>query len=171
MLSSPTPPPPPGLSSCLTLPCPEQPAPHTALLRRRGEQHSPEQGCSSWMTCNGCLYISPLCLLFPFFFSYLPTPQTTDVFVCSFPQQTLNSESTALTTAKERRTRGIWHSPKAEAKTRVFFPLIQASRWSQVKLVALFTFPTTCPVLKSFSASGCGCIFDLFYGWCLRKTI
>lgn len=72
---------PPGHSYHLTLPC------HTSTAHRprhRGGQHSPEQGCSSWMTCNGCFYISPLCLLFPFFF--LP----------SHPHRRLSSSSAAF---------------------------------------------------------------------------
>lgn len=47
--------------------------PHTSPLRQKGKQHSLEQGCSSWMPCNGCIYISPLCLLFLFFFFWYPS--------------------------------------------------------------------------------------------------
>lgn len=46
---------PPGHSYHLTLSC-------TSPLRQRRKQRSLEQGCSSWMPCNSCLYLSPLYL-------------------------------------------------------------------------------------------------------------
>lgn len=63
------------------LPHQEQSAPGTALLRHGGEQHSPERGCSSWVVCDGYLYISPLWLLFLYFIFALP------------PQRLLSSSS------------------------------------------------------------------------------
>lgn len=93
--------------------------PRTSPHRQRGKEHSLEQGCSSWMLCNGCLYISPLYLLFPFFFLYPPFHKMTIITLCSFLQQFLDGESTALTTAKER-TRSIWWSVTGEAKTSSF---------------------------------------------------
>lgn len=67
-------------------------------------------------------FIFPLCVCYFLFFPTLP-PHS--LFLCSFSQQSLNSENTALSLAKGRRTRDIWHLAKGEAKTKSFFLLFR----------------------------------------------
>lgn len=111
---------PPGHSCHLTLPC-------TSPLRQGGSQHSLEQGCSSWMPCNGCLYISPLCLLFPFFFiGALPSHRWLSSLSAPFLSCSWIVRAQPSPQQKEERL-GVFGGQQKEKQRRVLFP-VQASR-------------------------------------------
>lgn len=94
-----------------TSPCPAAPGAATTTRSPTQTQRGTTQprarllllGDVQWLP----LHFPFVFVISSFFFSYLPTPQTTVFFLCSFSQWSLNRESKALTTAKARRTRGI----------------------------------------------------------------
>lgn len=107
---------PPGHSYHLTL---SQTSPWDREGNNTAYSKSARPGCCVMAAFIYLLYICYFLLFFFFFALYPPFPQITVIPLCSFPQQFQDGESTALTTAKGRRTRGIQWSV-IEAKTSSF---------------------------------------------------
>lgn len=91
----------------------------------------------SCMMYRGSLHISPLAFLVLFIFS--PPTHMPGVPLCSFSLMALNSKSPTLATATGRRMRGITHSAREEAETRLFFFFYSGiQKWFTVQISCIF---------------------------------